>query len=82
MVYLGVSLRKWEAGKWRHTVICSRRKSKSSSQFDKLVFAVDSFEPSNVSASSIGYDNITFAFHCQLVLFVFPCSRKRTPSQM
>lgn len=43
------------------TVICSRRKSKSSSQFDRLVLAVDSFESNKVSASSIGYDSITLA---------------------
>lgn len=36
------------------TVICSLRKSKSSSQFDKLSLAVESFDPSKVSASSIG----------------------------
>lgn len=43
------------------TVICSRRKSKSSSQFERLVLAVESFVSSRVSASSMGYDSITFA---------------------
>ena len=47
---------------WSHTVTCSRKKSRSSSQFDKLVFAAPSFELSNVSASSMGYDNITLAY--------------------
>ena len=46
------------------TVICSLKKSKSSSQFDKLVCADESFELNNSSASSIGYDNITFACIC------------------
>ena len=44
-----------------HTVICSRKKSKSSSQFVILDFAAPSFESSNVSASSSGYESITFA---------------------
>jgi hypothetical protein len=43
-------------------VICSRRKSKSSSQFDKLFLAVDSFELSSSSASSTVYDSITLAY--------------------
>lgn len=43
------------------TVICSRRKSKSSSQFDKLVWAVDSFDDNKSSASSMGYESITLA---------------------
>ena len=45
------------------TVICSLKKSKSSSQLDKLVCADDSLELSSSSASLIGYDNITFACH-------------------
>lgn len=43
------------------TVICSRKKSMSSSQFARLCFAAESFEESSCSASSIGYDSITFA---------------------
>lgn len=44
------------------TVICSLKKSKSSSQFDKLSFAAFSFESRSDSASSIGYDSMTLAF--------------------
>lgn len=43
------------------TVICSRKKSRSSSQLAKLVLAVDSLLLSSVSASPMGYDNITLA---------------------
>ena len=43
------------------TVICSRRKSRSSSQFAKLCCAADSFDFSSTSASAVGYDSITFA---------------------
>ena len=43
------------------TVICSLRKSKSSSQFSSVCCAPDSFPSSSVSASAIGYASITFA---------------------
>ena len=60
-------------------MICSRRKSKSSSQFDRLVCAVDSLEVSSSSASSMGYESITLAFrtvsviHCPSVC-IWLCS--------
>lgn len=47
--------------RYKLTVICSLKKSKSSSQFDRLVCAALSLPFSNSSASSIGYDSITFA---------------------
>ena len=45
----------------RCTVICSRRKSRSSSQLAKFCFAPESLDSRRVSASSIGYASITFA---------------------
>jgi hypothetical protein len=44
-----------------HTVICSLKKSISSSQLLKLVFAVESFVVNSSSASGIGYASMTFA---------------------
>ena len=43
------------------TVICSRKNSRSSSQFFKLSSAAASFSLSIVSASANGYASITFA---------------------
>lgn len=45
------------------TVICSLRNSRSSSQLEWLCLAAASFDVSSVSASSRGYDNITFAWY-------------------
>lgn len=46
---------------YTHTVICSRKKSKSSSQSCIFCFAPPSFSLRSSFASSIGYDSITFA---------------------
>ena len=43
------------------TVICSLKKSKSSSEFSSVCCAPYSFPSSSVSASAIGYASITFA---------------------
>lgn len=43
------------------TVICSLKKSRSSSHVARLAFAVDSFDVSNSTASGIGYASMTFA---------------------
>jgi hypothetical protein len=51
-------------GKYELTVICSRKKSRSSSQFAKVCLAADSFDSRSSSASPIGYDNMTLA--CRL----------------
>lgn len=58
------------------TVICSLKKSKSSSQLDKLVCADDNLELSSSSASLIGYDNITFACY-KLAMPPIICHRSR-----
>lgn len=61
---LNVSKHKPASRSWEHvlTVICSRRKSRSSSQFAKLCFAASSLDPSSSSASLRGYASITFAW--------------------
>lgn len=48
-------------GLWELTVICSRKKSRSSSQLLKFCLAVANLVVSNSSASSIGYESMTFA---------------------
>jgi hypothetical protein len=64
------------------TVICSLKKSKSSSQLDRLCLAADSFCSRRVSASSIGYDNMTFAYVIPSAFYPpIAWLRKRTPSQ-
>lgn len=44
-------------------MICSLKKSRSSSQFAKFCFAAESLEARSSSASSMGYDSITLAYH-------------------
>jgi len=53
------------------TVICSRRKSKSSSQLASDDCAASSFESSRVSASGSGYASITLA--CDASVFESEC---------
>ena len=50
-----------ENSKDKLTVICSLKKSRSSSQLSKVFSAVASFDSSSVSASAIGYASITLA---------------------
>lgn len=81
---LSVSMRRPAGPGIGRTVICSLKKSKSSSQFDKLCFAVDSLDCRSVSASSTGYDNMTFA--CRPVSLKGPAlsiqQKELTPNQM
>lgn len=73
-------------GEGVHTVICSRRKSRSSSQFDSDVFAVLSFPTSSSSASSMGYESITLACtrqqtspHAQTTLWIIALVNEAVP---
>lgn len=63
------------------TVICSLKKSRSSSQFSRFCLAAESFDCNSSSASSIGYASMTFAWkhYSAAVLHLLP-TLVHTPS--